>query len=283
MTATATTIRPMLPADADPAADAVIRGDWGDRRGFFHFAAAHAECRPFVAIDPDGAILGTGVATINGSVGWVGTIYVVPERRGEGIGRALTAAVVDALDDARCATQVLVATDAGRRVYEKLGFAIQTRYRILESDALPAASDGVGDLAIRPFGAADVPAAAALDRAATGEDRAHLIAAFATEPGSWALAADGTLRAFLVRPPWGGGATIGPDVDHAVRLLDHRRRLAGPGGRVRAGLLDENVDGLARLRGAGWTEAWSAVRMIRGAPLDWTPERIWGQFNHALG
>jgi hypothetical protein len=34
---------------------------------------------------------------------------------------------------------------------------------------------------------------------------------------------------------------------------------------------------------AGWTESWSAPRLIRGGPLSWQPKAIWGQFNHALG
>lgn len=274
-------IRALTPADVDPAADAVIRGDWGDRRRFFAFSAGHAESRPLVAVDPAGAIVGTGVGTVNGTVGWVGTIYVVPERRGEGIGGRLTAAVIGALERAGCRTLVLVATDQGRPLYEKLGFTIQTRYRILEHDAL---GDRETDPNVRPFSRDDVDQAARLDRIATGEDRRHLIAAFAGEAGSWALdGSHGELAAFLVRPPWGGGATIAPDAECAIRLLDHRRRAAEPGGRVRAGLIDDNATGLARLSEAGWRPVWTAVRMTRGDPLDWRPAWIWGQFNHAIG
>jgi hypothetical protein len=29
--------------------------------------------------------------------------------------------------------------------------------------------------------------------------------------------------------------------------------------------------------------SWNAPRMIRGEPLNWQPERIWGQFAMALG
>jgi hypothetical protein len=52
---------------------------------------------------------------------------------------------------------------------------------------------------------------------------------------------------------------------------------------VRAGLLLENESGAAALATDGWTEAWRAPRLIRGAPLTWKPDHIWGQFNHALG
>jgi hypothetical protein len=59
-----TTVRPMLRDDVVAAADAVRRGDWGDREAFFRFAAAHSNCRPILA-ERDGEIVGTGVATVS--------------------------------------------------------------------------------------------------------------------------------------------------------------------------------------------------------------------------
>lgn len=281
MATTLTTLRAMEPADVDVAAEAVLRGGWGDRRAFFRFAAAHPECRSFVAVDAEGAVVGTGVGTVNGAVGWVGTIYVVPELRGAGIGKTLTLAVVEALEAAGCRTLVLVATDVGRPLYERLGFTEQTHYRILELDGV---ASPMSEERIRPFSIHDVETASRLDRAATGEDRGHLIAAFGPAYGSWALdGQDGRLRAFLVRPPWGGGATIAENPFDVVRLLEHRLRIVGPSGRVRAGILDENRAGADLLHGLGWRDAWSAVRMIRGEPLDWRPDWIWGQFNFAIG
>ena len=53
--------------------------------------------------------------------------------------------------------------------------------------------------------------------------------------------------------------------------------------RVRVGLLAENESGLKLLAERGWDEAWSAVRMIRGEPLNWRPAAIWGQIIHAIG
>ena len=106
---------------------------------------------------------------------------------------------------------------------------------------------------------------------------------FATPDSAKCLLRDGDVAGFVVRAPWGGGATVAPDPDDAMRLLEARRRSEGSGETVRAGVVDLNSDGIERLRRAGWTEAWRAVRMIRGEPLVWQPGRIWGQFNHALG
>ena len=52
---------------------------------------------------------------------------------------------------------------------------------------------------------------------------------------------------------------------------------------MRVGLLDENVEGLARLTEVGLRPTWSAPRMLRGEPPAWHPDWIWGQFNHAMG
>jgi hypothetical protein len=45
----------------------------------------------------------------------------------------------------------------------------------------------------------------------------------------------------------------------------------------------ENEAGADALEARGWTEAWRAPRLIRGEPIDWRPDAIWGQFNHAMG
>ncbi len=274
-----TTIRPMRPSDVDEATAVILAADWGDRRVFLTFVTGHDACRPVVAVR-DGRIVGTGVGTVNGRVGWVGTVFVVPEARRLGIGLALTEAVHDALDAAGCRTQVLVATRTGRPLYERLGYDEQCWYRTVEAPGLAAAATPD----VRPFEQRDLGAMAALDAVATGEDRAHLLAAFATPDSAKVVErADGTPAAFVVRAPWGGGATVSPDPADAFRILDARRRAAGPDRIVRAGVLDLNADGLARLERDGWTEAWRAVRMTRGEPLAWQPAHLWGQFNHALG
>ena len=162
---TAPTIRPMTPADAAPAAAAVLAGGWGDRGPFFEFATRAAGCRPFVA-EADGAIVGTGVATVNGPVGWVGTIFVSPEQRGRGLGLALTTTVVDALEGAGCRTLVLVATQLGRPLYEGIGFSLQTTYRTVEAPGLGSGdataarptADPLPDARVRPYEPGDLEA-----------------------------------------------------------------------------------------------------------------------------
>lgn len=274
------TIRTMTPADADAAADAIQRADWGGRHVKMAFVARHPACRPFVA-DADGAIVGTGVTTINGPVAWIGTIWVDPAWRGQGLGTALTQATIDAAEAAGCRALVLVATEAGRPLYERFGFAVQAEYRILEAAGL---DPGSAEKRVRPYQPSDLPAMTAIDVAATGEDRAHLLEAFAAPDTTRCLdRADGRLGGFVLRAPWGGGATVAPDPDDAMAILRARRLAAGPDKRIRAGLLDSNTDGVERLLADGWSDVWGAPRMLRGEMPPWQPNAIWGQFDHAIG
>ena len=48
-------------------------------------------------------------------------------------------------------------------------------------------------------------------------------------------------------------------------------------------MLAGNERGRAALRAAGWEEEMGGLRMIRGEPLAWQPDAIFGQFNGALG
>ena len=273
-------IRPMTSADVDPIAGAFLRQDWGDRRKNLEFVTDHAEARPFVA-DADGDVVGTSVLSVNGPVGWIGTVWVDPAWRRRGIGLDLTRATIDEAEAAGCRTLVLVATEAGRPLYERLGFEVQTWYRNFHVDGL--AGEGA-DPHVRPFRAGDLGPMAALDAVATGEDRAHLLGAFAAPDSARVLERpDGSLGGFVVRAPWGGGATVAPRIEDAVAILHARRLASGADGRVRAGLLAENEAGIDRLLALGWTESWRAPRLVRGEPLAWDPSAIWGQFNHALG
>jgi GNAT superfamily N-acetyltransferase len=284
----------MTATDTEPAAEMLLRGDWGERLSFFDWALRRPTIAPLVA-DVDGRIVGTGVGSAHGSVGWVGTIFVDPDQRRTGLGRALTRAVVDGLETRGCRTLVLIATPMGRPVYERLGFSVlddQVRFTI---EGLPAGADADADAddpdsrirpdaRVRPFASGDLPAVIRLDRFATGEDRSAVLTDLVT-PRTTVVAVDDADEAcgFLTRAPWRGGALIAPDPGDALRLLEERRRHTGVSGTAGAGLLASNAVGRARLRAAGWREERGGVRMIRGEPLDWHPEAIWGQFNGALG
>ena len=286
-------IRPMTASDLDAATELLVRGEFGDRRPFFEFALDHADADPIVAAD-GGAIVATGVGTRNGSAGWVGAIFVAPERRREGLGRAISEAVCERLEARGARTLVLMASTAGRPVYERLGFRVATRYHVLEAPGLggvepsgprrPVATTADDGRARAFEPGRDLEPAIELDRAATGEDRAGIVRRFASTPGS--LAVDdraGRLAGFLIRPTWHGAAIVATTPASALLLLAERRRTTPRDHRIRAGIMTANDAGRAAFAAAGWTEAWAGTRMERGPDLDVRPEWLYGQFGGAIG
>jgi GNAT superfamily N-acetyltransferase len=287
------TIRPMTADDAEPASDVLVGGGWGDRRAFFRFAIAHPSLSPLVA-EADGRIAGTGIATINGSVGWVGMIFVDEALRGRGIGTALTAAVIDRLEAAGCTSLMLLASPLGRPIYERLGFVAEMDYRLLVADGQGAArpsatlaAEATGDRAptrLRPLSTADLPAILALDRAATGEDRGHLLRAVTDAATTVVVEGpSGQVVAFDARAPWGTHPTIAPALVDGVRLVEARRARAPDGAEVRTALPEANRHGIATLENLGWRGERGLTRMVRGVLVRWDPQAIWGQFNYAIG
>jgi hypothetical protein len=228
-----------------------------------------------------GRIVATGIATANGPVGWVGTIFVALDRRREGLGELLTRTVIDDLEERGCRTLVLVASDMGRPLYERLGFEDHGPNRRFTAHGLPATEE---DEAIRPYEPGMLPAVAELARRATGEDRSSILARVAaTETARVIAGDDGSVRASFVRPPWGGVAVVAPEPDDALRLLEWRRREVGPDSQVSASLPDTNDDRPARLIAAGWAQSGGGTRMERGAPLDARLNWLWGHLNGAIG
>ena len=279
-----TLIRPMEADDVERAADVMIGGGWGDRSRFLRFTLDHPGCVPLVA-EVEGAVVGTGVATANGPVGWVGMIFVDEALRGRGIGTALTEAVVTALKGAGCASFALIATPLGRPIYERLGFRAEMDYRVIAAAGLGLTrGPAPGAPRLRPFTTDDLPAVLALDRAATGEDRAHLLLGI-VEPATTVVALDpeGRVAGFEARAPWGGHPTIAPGLADGVRLLEDRRARTAAGVEARTALPEANRAGLTALADLGWRDERGLVRMVRGAPIRWQPNGVWGQFSYAIG
>lgn len=279
-------LRAMTPDDLDGVGRETEAGGFGNRRAFFENALARLDCRPMVGVEGD-RIAATGLGAVHGPAGWIGVIFVVPEMRGRGLGTAITGAVRDVLRAEGCDSLVLVATDLGRPIYDKLGFRVSTQYHMFSgepTEEMPAAPPGA---ILRRVSASDMDRIHALDRDATGEDRRSLIETFSGE--GWlledadAVAGERRLRGFALPTLRGNAAIVAADPTDAVCLLDLHRHFAPAGGRAWAGLLTENVRGRELLAARGWYAWRTFPRMVLGPDPEVRTGMIWGQFNHAEG
>jgi len=238
----------------------------------------------FVA-EAEGRLLGASAAVAFGSSGWVGGVAVLPERRGTGLGTALTGAAVGWLRRAGAACVSLHATDLGRPVYERLGFAAQGRWLFLSAHA-PARTLSTPPPGIRAGRPGDLRAVLALDRAATGEDRGRLLrtlwnGGLPVAGGAGFLvaeAAGGRLSGFHAPRPTGaaGGATVASDPGAGAALLAAWQQ---PGERATAVLPEANPDGRRALEALGYQVVRATTLMRQGPGPACRPEQVFGGSN----
>ncbi len=271
----------LMTAQDVPAAVALARAQgWRDRSLFYDLVLRIPTVQALVAVAE--GLVATGLATANGPVGWLGAIVVAEEHRRRGIGRAMTEELMRRLREAGCETLSLESTDAGRPMYERMGFRLVTHYHQLQADHIEERPLPPAGSHARPLRRADLPAVCALDRQATGEDRSAALEVLA-DGGGWALDRESSLAGFLLPSERAYGAVIAPRAEDGIYLLDLHRFLVPPGAHVRAGVPDEHEAGSRELQSRGWRETWRAPRMLLGPSVQWRPEWIWGQINSAMG
>jgi GNAT superfamily N-acetyltransferase len=305
------TIRPARPADFEQLVGMFARAKLGgpSMAGELAFAQGRLGGEAFVA-DAEGELVGASAAVVFGVNGWIGGVAVLPERRGAGLGSALTAAAAYWIAEAGATTASLHATAMGRPVYERLGFTAAGRWLSLTipPEAVPAAAHAAGegeagpsaagpsrearpggvgehDLAaldpagrVRAARAGDLGVALALDREVTGEDRGRLLRVVW---GSGCLVAedgDGRVEGFHAPKPSGepGGATIARHAAAGAALQAAWRR---PGTGARVVLPAANLAGRRALEALGYQVTGATTLMRRGPAPAHQPERVFGGFN----
>ncbi len=226
----------------------------------------------------DGCVVGTALATPFGRVTTLSMIIVAAEMRGRGLGRALVErAMAVGSDEWR-----LIATQEGMPLYRRLGFA-ETGEIVQHQGPVAAVARPEGVAWAEP---ADADPIAALDREATGMDRAALVDAI-MDAGRLAVLRDGgRLLGYGAIRPFGRGHVAGPVVARSTG--DARRLLCF----LLAGREGEfiRVDTQADSGLAPWLEeiglgcAGGGIPMRRGrVPTAPTPFRSFALAAQALG
>jgi len=171
------------------------------RPEILEFNLASSSTQMFVGCR-DGQVVGVAGCAHFGRTGWLGNVAVDDDFRGQGLGRAISRTAVDCLDQAGVETVPLTATERGKPIYERMGFADegvsygiweQQQAPILGCDRSATVQPGQIDEAIRQ------------DADATGEDRRKLLGALSRRGPSGGRALAGRVL---------GGAAMGWRAGH---------------------------------------------------------------------
>ncbi|HEX6015417.1 MAG TPA: GNAT family N-acetyltransferase [Geminicoccaceae bacterium] len=204
---------PLTPAHLDGAVALSRAEGWPHR--LEDWALILGLSRGIAALDGD-RLVGTAMATPFGPAGALSMIVVARDWRGRGLARAM----MERLMDGEARQWRLVATAEALPLYAKLGF-VET-HRIVQQQGTVAAVAAPEGVAWAEPG--DTEAIAALDRAATGMDRAGLVAALAGAGRLAVIRDESGPAGYAALRPFGRGEVAGPVV--ARDAADARRLLA---------------------------------------------------------
>jgi GNAT superfamily N-acetyltransferase len=228
-----------------------------------------------VAEGRNGGVIGVACCAAFATSGWIGAVGVSPEARRGGLGTALTEAAVRWLRNRGARTVLLYATEAGRPVYERLGFVAEER-----AIAWRGVAGAAPPLDLQRLGDADRARLRALDLAVTGERRDAVLDSISPLAGVCANGPDrfsDAMAGWAIASPWGAGTAIAATRPEAgVALM--AAATSGPA----AGTLivpDGNLAAGDALRAWRFVRLNDALRMRLGPAVAWHPEQQFGLFN----
>jgi GNAT superfamily N-acetyltransferase len=252
------TLRDLAPSDVPSAMELSIAASWNqtaeDWRRLLRLAPSGCRC-----IEDNGNVVATTtVVNYDGQLGWVGMVLTRPENRRLGLARRLMEDALTSADSAAIRTLKLDATDAGRPLYESLGFVVEGRVERWER---PATSGNSTSVSNSEGLNAEV---LALDVAAFGVSREPLLRDLEAT-GRCRTSATGFVCARSGRTARSLGPCVARSSSEARDLI--AAELRDPS-RWFWDLLPCNADAVACAEEFGFTPSRALWRMRRGEPIE---------------
>lgn len=210
-----------------------------------------------------------------GASGWLGNLIVRKDWRGRGIGKVLTECTIESLWSAGVQTIWLAATEAGKRIYQELGFVeVDTINHWMGFGQNGQPWDTSGMIVDRMI---------SLDQVCWGDRRDALIAAVSSR-GTVISGPD----SFLVTQQWNYGFfQLGPWVGSGFEMLEKLFKAAlvriGPTNPIFSYVPFRNVSAAMLLISHGFKIMGSSTLMCLGSDATYNPRHIFALASLGLG
>lgn len=280
--------RDLLPSDLEAVAQLEIPSAWAGLELEFarYLAEPHARAR---ATCIAGELVGVGAVTYFADSAWLGHIVVDGGHQGRGLGTQITRDLLACAQAEGRRRIVLSASDAGRPMYRKMGFAEIAVYHCWQApERAHAHAQPSGPAA--PIRQSSLPvdaAVLALDREATGDERAWLWQHYTRDRPIRLVRGSGSGRelAGFFQAGICDGPVIAADIDAGQALLQFKLRQSPAPSRVVA-TPDANRHANETLQDAGWHIHHDQYRMELGSSAratNWRPDWIYARAAGYIG
>ena len=220
---------------------------------------------PFL-ISIDDSVVGSGNVLQNGKIGWLANIFVSTNYRGRGLGVKITQFLIDFLNKRECETQLLIATEMGEGVYQKLGFRRTATYQGYQSKSNTHHKMNEN---IRQLQESNIQSLLVLDQEINGEDRSHFLLNN-YESGLGYFDKNGELIGVYL-PDFGRGLVLAKNEDAGIELLKIKHSEKDKVSYIPV----ENKVANDFLKSNNTQQLENFSRMILGKENNWNPKYIY--------
>jgi predicted N-acetyltransferase YhbS len=221
----------------------------------------------------DNEIAGTGMAIINKTVAWLGTIIVKDNYRNRGIGNAVTKHLIDMAERQGVETVLLTASDMGKPIYERLGFKTDIHYVFFKPNDTVCVD--YNNLCIKNLEKRDLDKICELDFSVSGEDRSDLLTSNTLDGVKYE---DDDIKGFYL-PNFGKGLIIANNNSAGIELLKlkicrEKSPLCIP---------ETNTKAISYLISKNYSQFSKIPRMFLGENVEWKPGYVFSRGSGYMG
>lgn len=249
--------------------DAIKPSDWPSIIPHLQYYVNAPSCHPIKLVE-DNKIIGIGNTILHKNTAWLSHIIVNEEHRGKGLGTTITQALIDSVPSSH-KTVLLIATELGEYVYNKLGFVTETEYVAFKEVKIESPTSPL----IQPFDEKFRADLHSMDTAIFGENRFDTLNPYLAQ--AQVFIQNNQVKGFYV-PTFGEGLIIAETEEAGTELMKYRLKSNGL-----CLFPMENAAATNFLEINNFSPLKRIKKMRLGEKIEWQPQNVYNRVGGNFG
>lgn len=249
--------------------DAMKPSDWPSIIPHLQYYVNAHNCHTIKLVE-NNKILGIGNTILHKSTAWLSHIIVNEEHRGKGLGTTITQALIDSVPSSH-KTILLIATELGEYVYNKLGFETETEYIAFKDVKIESPASPL----IQPFEEKYRADLHSIDTYTTGEGRFESLDPHLAH--AQVFVQNNQVEGFYA-PTFGEGLIVANNSDAGLELMKYRLQSNG----LCLFPVENNV-ATSFLKANNYSPVKQMKKMRLGEKITWQPQNVYNRAGGNFG